>query len=583
MFYYPTVLKRHSGCFSTIWLVATKGIRVPRRDFLKVNVTSTCDDIMNYVLERVPPPRPGLPRPRFSLYLSSQLQYGVIVVYHRQCAILLEELQSIVGRLVKQKTSQKIDMDDSSRQPLDFPDALSLLEETEGAPDPLFGVMFMPDATSSPNTLIKMGQDYLRETSPEHPGLASPAAAALEIGITASPDTITLRDTEPVAIPVAEFEGEELADEHPDTIDFLLDQTDHFPEGDLEILREGGEGDLEKERTKELTGSTIELQPTTLSSEDAMLLPQEEPGLSVEEPGPPTDQLTPVSVPAIPYPPPAAKERERPTLELEDLPSPEVKTRKRRKRQLIFFDPETQLSQEVLQQWIDNPLTETRRPLLPTPSSHRMLPAAELLNNPCTLLPKDVQFLWRRAATITAISGPDLQFGQRGTESSDSEKERQREMIEATEREEARRELSPKEVPRDLAESEAFDISGQGSLPLEGSYLKEVPREISPMYTPEREGSTVSRSVSVLQDIPEVVDEFLESPGLLPELPRHEAAPVLFHSLLPPEVDRRTVSNTFQRLLETLSARKVHAEQAEPFGDILILPVPEYEEEHMSL
>lgn len=48
-----------------------------------------------------------------------------------------------------------------------------------------------------------------------------------------------------------------------------------------------------------------------------MLLPQEEPGLSVEEPGPPTDQLTPVSVPAIPYPPPAAKERERPTLELE--------------------------------------------------------------------------------------------------------------------------------------------------------------------------------------------------------------------------------------------------------------------------
>ncbi|XP_045900242.1 meiotic recombination protein REC8 homolog isoform X1 [Micropterus dolomieu] len=564
MFYYPTVLKRHSGCFSTIWLVATKGIRVPRRDFLKVNVTSTCDDIMNYVLERVPPPRPGLPRPRFSLYLSSQLQYGVIVVYHRQCAILLEELQSIVGRLVKQKTSQKIDMDDSSRQPLDFPDALSLLEETEGAPDPLFGVMFMPDATSSPNTLIKMGQDYLRETSPEHPGLASPAAAALEIGITASPDTITLRDTEPVAIPVAEFEGEELADEHPDTIDFLLDQTDHFPEGDLEILREGGEGDLEKERTKELTGSTIELQPTTLSSEDAMLLPQEEPGLSVEEPGPPTDQLTPVSVPAIPYPPPAAKERERPTLELEDLPSPEVKTRKRRKRQLIFFDPETQLSQEVLQQWIDNPLTETRRPLLPTPSSHRMLPAAELLNNPCTLLPKDVQFLWRRAATITAISGPDLQFGQRGTESSDSEKERQREMIEATEREEARRELSPKEVPRDLAESEAFDISGQGSLPLEGSYLKEVPREISPMYTPEREGSTVSRSVSVLQDIPEVVDEFLESPGLLPELPRHEAAPVLFHSLLPPEVDRRTVSNTFQRLLGEASVSVISISSHQP-------------------
>lgn len=59
------------------------------------------------------------------------------------------------------------------------------------------------------------------------------------------------------------------------------------------------------------------LQPTTLSSEDAMLLLQEEPGLSVEKPGPPTDQLTPVSVPVLPSPPSAAKERERPTLELE--------------------------------------------------------------------------------------------------------------------------------------------------------------------------------------------------------------------------------------------------------------------------
>lgn len=47
---------------------------------------------MDYVLEKVPPPQPGLPRPRFSLYLSSQLQYGVVVVFHRQCAILLGKM-----------------------------------------------------------------------------------------------------------------------------------------------------------------------------------------------------------------------------------------------------------------------------------------------------------------------------------------------------------------------------------------------------------------------------------------------------------------------------------------------------------
>lgn len=46
-------------------------------------------DIMDYVLVSVPPPVSGLPRPRFSLYLSSQLQYGVVLVYHRQCEVLL--------------------------------------------------------------------------------------------------------------------------------------------------------------------------------------------------------------------------------------------------------------------------------------------------------------------------------------------------------------------------------------------------------------------------------------------------------------------------------------------------------------
>lgn len=61
----------------------------------------------------------------------------------------------------------------------------------------------------------------------------------------------------------------------------------------------------------------VRLQPTTLSSEDAILLPQEEPGLSVEKPGRPTDQLTPVFVPALPLPPSAARAGVKRSLELE--------------------------------------------------------------------------------------------------------------------------------------------------------------------------------------------------------------------------------------------------------------------------
>lgn len=47
------------------------------------------EEILNYLLVRVQPPQPGLPRPRFSLYLSAQLQIGVIRVYSQQCQYLV--------------------------------------------------------------------------------------------------------------------------------------------------------------------------------------------------------------------------------------------------------------------------------------------------------------------------------------------------------------------------------------------------------------------------------------------------------------------------------------------------------------
>lgn len=50
---------------------------------------SPSEEILNYVLVRVQPPMPGLPRPRFSLYLSAQLQIGVIRVYSQQCQYLI--------------------------------------------------------------------------------------------------------------------------------------------------------------------------------------------------------------------------------------------------------------------------------------------------------------------------------------------------------------------------------------------------------------------------------------------------------------------------------------------------------------
>ncbi|XP_042069853.1 meiotic recombination protein REC8 homolog [Haplochromis burtoni] len=142
------------------------------------------------------------------------------------------------------------------------------------------------------------------------------------------------------------------------------------------------------------------------------------------------------------------------------------------------------------------------------------------------------------------------------------------------------------QVLREMAETEMLDISAQGALPLEGSDQREVSREISPLYLSE--GSTLSRSISTLRDIPEVSDELpgrvaAESPRLLPELAEGEVEPLLFQSLLPPEVNRKSVSNVFQRLLASLSARKLRVEQDEPYGDIFIFRGSNYEEIHLTL
>uniref|UniRef100_A0A3Q3MXR8 REC8 meiotic recombination protein b n=1 Tax=Mastacembelus armatus TaxID=205130 RepID=A0A3Q3MXR8_9TELE len=183
MFYYPNVLHRHTGCFSTIWLAATSGIRVTRRELLRVDVKQTCSDILDYVTAQVPPPQPNLPRPRFSLYLSSQLQYGVVLVYHRQCAFLLEETEQAIDRLLRSKRCVHIDIAESDRLCLDVPNNMYMMEEAEGAQDPFFGLM-ESHQLPSPYNLHKVQftiQNALKHTCFEGDDL--PEATAREIDL----------------------------------------------------------------------------------------------------------------------------------------------------------------------------------------------------------------------------------------------------------------------------------------------------------------------------------------------------------------------------------------------------------------
>ncbi|KAJ8004756.1 hypothetical protein DPEC_G00139590 [Dallia pectoralis] len=609
MFFYPNVLNRHTGCFSTIWLAATKGIRIQRRDYMKVNVYRTCNDIMDYVLVRVPPLQPGLPRPRFSLYLSSQLLYGVVIVYHRQCGLQLEDIQHILDKLAKTRRAQNIDVDVSDRHTLCLPDMLSFLEESEWAANPFFGQMQSEYQMPSPNTLIQLGGQF----GVKRPLLQSPGTPSLD-GITASPESITLIERQPITIPAAEFEGadlKEVTDQDMGIIDLLMDQLDQFSEWEIEQKRtlereerermqesEGGavgEGDLEKdreleqevgrareeeiERTRDLTGSLIGMPLGTISSEDPTLL-GEDIVLPMEMTAGLTEERSPESVP-LPSEP-VRKRKARPL----QAGTPPGKTPRR--RQLLFFDKETQISQVALQQQRSNTLVQTRPLVVVSDPSNRRVSSTELLDNPCTNLPPELLSLWKQAAVITALTGSDLQVGRRGTDSESAEGEREQEVI----RERVTEGELGYKVPRELTETGLSqpDVSSR-SLLLESSD-KDVGWESPLSHTPESRGSPVLRSGSKLTDIPEEGERLLEreaedipvsdqSTDLQDQVAEalRDYEGVLFHSLLPPLAKRRSVTHSFWILLEIISSRRVLVQQDEPYGDINILPGPNYEEE----
>uniref|UniRef100_A0A8C6TBV9 Rad21/Rec8-like protein N-terminal domain-containing protein n=1 Tax=Neogobius melanostomus TaxID=47308 RepID=A0A8C6TBV9_9GOBI len=221
MFYYPNVLQRHSGCFSTIWLAATKGVKITRRELLRVNVRVTCQDILNYITAQVPPPQQSLPKPRFSLYLSSQLQYGVVVVYHRQCSVLLDEIQQAIDRLLRSKRRVPIDVPGSDRLALDLPDNLFMMEQAEGAQDPFFGLMASHQLPSPYKQVIRKS-GFSRSATNRTVNQTTPCC------YNCSPLT---QFGKFVSCLSQHFEGADLPEATNVELDLLMDEQDQFRQG----------------------------------------------------------------------------------------------------------------------------------------------------------------------------------------------------------------------------------------------------------------------------------------------------------------------------------------------------------------
>ncbi|KAK2859322.1 hypothetical protein Q5P01_003942 [Channa striata] len=355
MFNYPVVLHCHTGRFSTTWLAATRGIRPTRKELLKVDLG-------------FPAPQPKLPRPRFSLCLSSQLQYGVVIVYHKQCGFMLEEVQQIIDWLLLAKACIHIDMAEIGRSDtnthirlvthiqtfsvapsfpyrhgLDVPESFYMMELAH----------FWSHEINSPAEFMieEVGSQHSLVLSP-HFTLDNNAA-------------ITLTEKEQLVISTAEVHHR---------IDLLMDQPDQFHR-EVEEMQT-------YQRIRECQGAMSCQSVEVLQAAVAL-------------------EMTPLQV-NMPSPPSEASEKDQMTesTDKEVVVPPARKPVGGQRRQLVFADPGMQISDRTIKKQIRNPLMKV---LLHLPTLTKRVPPRQLFSAPCGCGHVDLQSLWKQYALITVL------------------------------------------------------------------------------------------------------------------------------------------------------------------------------------
>uniref|UniRef100_A0A8C5XB37 REC8 meiotic recombination protein n=1 Tax=Microcebus murinus TaxID=30608 RepID=A0A8C5XB37_MICMU len=554
MFYYPNVLQRHTGCFATIWLAATRGSRLVKREYLKVNVVKTwtrrspSEEIINYVLVRVQPPLPGLPRPRFSLYLSAQLQIGVVRVYSQQCQYLMEDIQHILERLHRAQLQIRIDMVEPELPSLLLPNHLAMMETLEDAPDPFFGMMSVDPRLPSPFDIPQI-RHLLETATPERVLVEIPPEVPTEpreperIPVTVvSPEAITLLEAEPIRI--LQIEGEqELPEISRRELDLLIAEEDEA------ILLE------EVPPLSPPAPIQVEGIGEPLPGEELKLIGWE-PGVLLAEVTPPPE----LRLPAPPSP------------ELRPLVPPPERPPARRRRQLLFWDEETQISREQFQEQLQTRVHCRECPMVQPPERTLMSPA-ELFRTPTHTgwLPPELLAFWKRGA----LPPPSML----------------RQRLAAAAEEERRKTETPSEIEVSPKDSLSAPFLPSTELSLEAA--EEEKSRISLIPPEERWAWAEAEqpeplALPVVPELPEVPMEMpLElplEPGLLSLESVHRAVALElqanrkpdFSSLVPPLSPRRMAARVFYLLLVLSTQQILHVEQEKPYGRLLIRPGPRF-------
>uniref|UniRef100_A0A8C0VUH3 Meiotic recombination protein REC8 n=1 Tax=Castor canadensis TaxID=51338 RepID=A0A8C0VUH3_CASCN len=590
MFYYPNVLQRHTGCFATIWLAATRGSRLVKREYLKVNVVKTCEEILNYVLVRVQPPMPGLPQPRFSLYLSAQLQIGVVRVYSQQCQYLVEDIQHILERLHRAQLQVRIDMVEADLPSLLLPNCLAMMETLEDAPDPFFGMMSVDPRLPSPFNIPQIRHlleaktpERVPEETPEVP--TEPRKPDRILVTVLPPEAITLQEAEPIRMLPVEGE-QDLPEVSRRDLDLLIAEED-----EAILLEERRQARLLRERRAQLALEEPKEEPRALEGDivvppisppapaqievtgepipGKVLGPEELKPISWE-PGALLIEVTPPQELRLPVPP---KPERRP-------PSPgSPAVRRRRRRQLLFWDKETQISREKFQEQLQTKAHCWEPPMVQPPEKMIISPA-ELFRTPTLSgqLPPELLAFWTHCAQI-----PPRVLRQRLPLEAEEEAaaEAERRMAETLSEIEVLREAQEPSGPLMLSSELSLEAAEE-----EKSRISLIPPEERWAWAEAEQPEP-----PVLPVVPELPEVPVEMPlGLPPQLELlsleavHRAVALElqanrkpdFSSLVSPLSSRRMAARVFYLLLVLCAQQILLVEQEKPYGRLLIQPGPRF-------
>ncbi|KAM6181661.1 meiotic recombination protein REC8 homolog [Erethizon dorsatum] len=592
MFYYPNVLQRHTGCFATIWLAATRGSRLVKREYLKVNVVKTCEEILNYVLVRVQPPMPGLPRPRFSLYLSAQLQIGVIRVYSQQCQYLVEDIQHILERLHRAQLQIRIDMVEAELPSLLLPSHLAMMEALEDAPDPFFGMMSVDPRLPSPFEIPQI-RHLLEAAVPERVPEEAPPEVPTEpkkperlLVTVVSPEIITLQEVEPIRM--LQIEGEqELPEVSRRELDLLIAE-----EEEAILLEEYRKGRSPWQPRVHPVLDKFKEEPRALEGE--IVVPSISPPApaQIEEPG---LVLAPEELKPVGWEPSALLIEVTPPLELRlpAPPSPERRppppgippARRRRRRQLLFWDKETQISREKFQEQLQTKAHCWECPMVQPPEKTITSPA-ELFRTPTLSgwLPPELLDFWTHCAQIP----PRVPRRRPSLEAEEEAAAR-----EAAAEEERRKTEIPSEIEvlREALEPSGPLMVSSAEISLEAAEEEKSRISLAPPEERWAWAEAEQPEAPALPVVPELPEVPMELPLELPPEPEllsleavHRAVALElqanrepdFSSLVSPLSPRRMAARVFYLLL-VLSAQQIFlVEQEKPYGHLLIRPGPRF-------